>query len=172
MKELRGFLGLTCYYRWFIKQFVVITKLLTNLLKKGNFCWTMEATQAFEELKQVMVQAPLLEFPNFTIPFVIKVDTIGKSVWSCFNENGRPIAFTSQALSPEHLGLSTYEKELVSLLHALEKWKHYLQSSHFVIKTDHFILKSLKIRELLLHYSIRVLLSYWAWIMRSNTANG
>lgn len=44
----------------------------------------------------------------------------------------------------KHLGLSTYEKELIALLHAVEKWRHYLQPSHFIIKADHFSLKLLK----------------------------
>lgn len=143
IKELRGFLGLTGYYRRFIKNFALISQPLTHLLKKGAFEWNENSTKSFEELKTAMTQAPVLALPNFSEPFVVEVDASGLGVGAVLSQNGRPIAFLSQALSPRHLGLSTYEKELIALLMAVEKWRHYLQSNHFVIKTDHFSLKYL-----------------------------
>lgn len=121
IKDLRGFLGLTGYYRRFIKNFTTISKPLTNLLKKGNFSWTIEATQAFEELKQAMVQAPVLALPIFLIYFIIEVDASGKGILTVLMQGVRPIAFISQALSSRHLGLSTYKKELIALLFAMKK---------------------------------------------------
>lgn len=121
IKYLRGFLGLTVYYRRFIKNFATISKPLTNLLKKGNFSWTIEATQAFEELKQAMVQAPVLALPNFSISFIVEVDASEKGIGAILIQGGRTIAFISQALSSRHLGLSTYKKELIALLFAMKK---------------------------------------------------
>lgn len=59
-------------------------------------------------------------------------------------QNHKVIAFISQGLSPRHLGHSPYEKELLALLVVVEKWRHYLQPNHFIIRTDHFSLKFLK----------------------------
>ena len=58
-------------------------------------------------------------------------------------QEGHPIAFLSKALSPRNLGLSAYEKELLALLMAVTKWKHYLLGYHLIIKTDHQSLKYL-----------------------------
>lgn len=56
-------------------------------------------------------------------------------------QQGIPIAFTSQALGPKNQAVSTYERELITIVHAVKKWKSYLQGRHFVIKIDHCSLK-------------------------------
>lgn len=56
-------------------------------------------------------------------------------------QEGQPIAYLSKALSPKHLGLSTYENELLVIIMATKKWRTYLLGQRFVIKTDHEALK-------------------------------
>ena len=82
-EELRSFLGLVSYYRRFVKGFATIAAPLHALLppvKKGKpravagIAWNANAHAAFEELKQVLVQAPVLVYPDFRRPFVLEVD--------------------------------------------------------------------------------------------------
>ena len=126
VKQLRGFLGLTGYYRRFIKNFATISRPLTLLLKKGGYSWNETTQSAFETLKEAMMKAPVLALPDFTKPFVVETDASGVGIGAVLQQNGHPIAYMSKTLSVKHQSLYTYEKEFLAVLLALDKWRGYL----------------------------------------------
>jgi hypothetical protein len=112
VKDLRSFLGMTGYYRRFVPQFGMISKPLTNLLKKGTiFVWTSATEASFQALKQALIFAPVLAMPNFTLPFIIETDASAIGIGAVLQQQGHPIAYVSNALGVKAQGLSTYEKE-------------------------------------------------------------
>lgn len=141
IKALRGFLGLTGYYRRFVKNYGVISKPLTQLLKKGGFMWSEEAEDSFQQLKKAMTETPVLALPDFGKTFVIETDACRNGVGAVMMQDNRPIAYMSKALSPKHLGLSTYEKEMLAVIMAVQKWREYLLGHQFIIRTDHEAIK-------------------------------
>jgi Reverse transcriptase (RNA-dependent DNA polymerase)/RNase H-like domain found in reverse transcriptase len=143
LKELRGFLGLTGYYRRFVRDYGNIGKPLTDLLKKRAFLWSGEAQNVFEALKRAMISAPVLALPEFSKPFVVEADASDFGVGAVLSQEKKPIIFFSKVLGPRALGLSTYEKELKAILLAIDKWRHYLQIQLFMIKINHQSLKHL-----------------------------
>ena len=143
LKSLRGFLGLTGYYRKFIKGYGLIAAPLTALLKKNSFKWTESAKRAFQDLKHAVTSPPVLALPDFSIPFTIQCDASGIGVGAVLMQQGRPLAYMSQAIHGKALQLSTYEKELMALVLAVKKWRSYLLGHNFKIQTDQQSLKYL-----------------------------
>jgi hypothetical protein len=141
VSQLRSFLGLSGYYRRFIRGYGQICKPLYELLKKDAFAWTDTHTTAFLQLKQSLTTAPVLALPNFTLPFTLECDASGSGIRSVLMQEKRPIAYYSKSLGPKATALSTYEKEAIAILESLKKWHHYLLGSSLIIKTDHQSLK-------------------------------
>ena len=106
-------MGLTGYYRRFIKGYASISQPLTILLKKNAFQWCPQAQLAFEELKQAMIESPILALPNFNEEFIIETDASGFGIGAVLQQNGHPIAYLSKTLAPKHQALSTYERRTV-----------------------------------------------------------
>jgi hypothetical protein len=125
------------YYRKFIRQFGIICRPLTSLLKKDTpFVVSPLVEDAFRSLKQALVQAPVLALPNFEHEFVLETDACATGIGAVLMQRGHPLAFLSKALGPKNQSLSIYDKECLAILLAVDKWKSYLQHAPFVIHTD------------------------------------
>ena len=89
ISKLRGILGITGYYRRFIKDYAKICRPLHVLLKKDAFQWTQEHTAVFEVLKTKLTPCPVLTLPDFSRPFVLETDVCGTGLGAVFMESGK-----------------------------------------------------------------------------------
>lgn len=138
LKQVRSFLGLAGYYRRFIRNYGLMSKPLTDLLKKNStFKWTPTTAQAFEAVKQALISAPVLQLPNFSKQFIIETDASHTGIGAVLMQEGHPIAFLSKALCSKSQAMSAYEKECLAVLMAVDRWRSYLQHHEFIIRTDH-----------------------------------
>lgn len=137
VRKLREFLGLAGYYRKFVQNFGIISRPLTDMLKKGTlFIWTPTADTTFQELKKALVQASVLALPDFRKKFVVETDASATGVGAVLMQDSHPVAYLSKALRPHNMGLSAYEKECLALMMAIDHWRPYLQPAEFLVRTD------------------------------------
>ncbi|XP_058733199.1 uncharacterized protein LOC131604800 [Vicia villosa] len=86
LSTLRGFLGLTGFYRRFVKDYATLAAPLTDLLRSTKFTWSTEADAAFTNLKRKMTDMPVLALPNFTKHFSIDTDASGVAIGAVLSQ--------------------------------------------------------------------------------------
>ncbi len=142
VSEVRGFLGLTGWCRIFVERYAFIAGPLTELTQKVEpFLWTEKRQQAFDRLKEALASEPVLKLPDFQKPFEVIVDASGQGIGGILQQERHPIAYESRQLRLHEKNYPTHDLELLAVVHALKKWRHYLLGQVFELVTDH---KSLK----------------------------
>ena len=146
LKEVRQFLGLASYYRKFVKDFAKLAAPMYNLTKKSakQFEWTGECNDAFLCLKSFLTSAPVLVYPDFSKPFIVDTDASNGAVGGVLSQirDGKehPVAYCSRTLTKCERNYSTTRKELLAVVHALQKFRCYLDQT-FLLRTDHSALR-------------------------------
>lgn len=133
LKEVRGFLGLTGYYRCFVKRYAHLASPLTDLLKKNLFVWSAVATLAFTHLNDALSLMPVLSLSNFSKDFVVENEASGNRIGAVLCQDNHLIAFFSQKLSFSIQTASTYNSKIFAITQAIQKWRQYLLSHRFLI---------------------------------------
>eukprot|EP00252_Welwitschia_mirabilis_P018607 TRINITY_DN4131_c0_g3_i1.p2 TRINITY_DN4131_c0_g3~~TRINITY_DN4131_c0_g3_i1.p2 ORF type:complete len:147 (+),score=24.52 TRINITY_DN4131_c0_g3_i1:3-443(+) len=131
---------------------------LTDLTKKDSFCWSDQAQKAFEELKLVMTTTLVLQLPNFHLPFMIECDVSMEGIGAVLMQQGHPIAYFSKGFSFSNRFKSAYDRELLALVLAIKKWRHYLLGKRFYVQADHSSLKHLLEQQTLTNSQQRLIL--------------
>src|SRR5258708_179250 len=154
--KVRQFLGFTRYYRYFILNYSKIARPLLDLTKKTTpWHWDEPQFKAFETLKSLMCQKPVLLQPNFAKCFYLQTDASTYGVGAILSQatgpddappplkNSKPklhpLAYYLATLSPAERNYDIYERELLAVMKSLAHWRHYLGWTKFpfIILTDH-----------------------------------
>ncbi|XP_078239148.1 uncharacterized protein LOC144585818 [Pogona vitticeps] len=151
-KKVKSFLGLVGYYRKFIPRFSEIAAPLTDLTRKkadDRIPWTSDCEEAFQRLKQALINYPVLRAPDFDREFIIYTDASNSGVGAVLcqeDENGdqHPVSYLSRKLQKGERHLATVEKECLAIVYAIQKAKPYIWGRHFILCTDHSPLQWLK----------------------------
>ena len=148
VKGVRSFLGHAGFYRRFIKDFSKISKPLTNLLIKDvEFCFDSECIEAFNKIKSALTTAPVIQAPDWDLPFEIMCDAsdfaVGAVLGQRRNKILHAIHYASKTLDAAQVNYSTTEKELLAVVFAIDKFRSYLVGSRVIVYTDHAAIRYL-----------------------------
>ena len=141
-KQVCAFLGLVGYYRKFIKDFAKIAKLLTSLTRQQvKFEWTPEHQEAFMKLKDSIIQAPILHYPNPSKRYIVYTSTSDDDcraqLTQEYDGTEFPIAILSHTFSEAQRKWSTTEQEAYGVYYGITKWNYYLQGAGITVRNDH-----------------------------------
>jgi hypothetical protein len=140
--QVRSFLGLAGYYRRFILDFSKLVKPITSLLKNDKkFNSSSKCNEAFEQLKVLLITAPILVQPDIQKPFDVYCDASGSGLGCVLMQEGRVIAYASRQLRRHEEHYPTHDLELAVVVHALKIWRHNLLGNICHIYTYHKTLK-------------------------------
>ena len=154
--DIRAFLGTTSYYRRFISGYADIAKPLHKLTEKNQtFDWTPQCQAAFDKLKQKLISASVLAYPDPSKPFLLDCDCSGFALGSVLSQTHdgqeHPVAYYSHTLSRAERNYCVTRRELLAVVESIKHFHPYLYGVEFKVWSDHGAL---------------------SWLLRFNVAEG
>jgi len=149
LRHVRCFLGLTGYYRKFLKDYAKTATPLTSLMKKDHrFIWTQGCQMAFDTLKQALLSPPVLALPNDVDTFILDTDAAEDSIGCVLSQvqdgQERVTAYAGRTLNRNELNYCVTRKELLAIVYFTKHFLQYLLGRQFFIRTDHAALSWLQ----------------------------
>ena len=153
LKALRAFLGKCGYYQRFIADYANISAPLIQYTQRDqhegipHLHQDATAVRAFHAMKQRMMSAPILAYPQFQgEPFILNTDfsadpgAIGGVLSQVQNGQERVIAYGAQRLIPRERSYASTKGELLAVIFFLQYYKYYLLHRPFILRTDNWAL--------------------------------
>ncbi|MGB8167070.1 MAG: reverse transcriptase domain-containing protein, partial [Chthoniobacteraceae bacterium] len=142
VKDVRSFLGLTGYYRRFIKHYSAKALPLTELTKaECGWRWGESEQAAFTQLKQAIMSAPVLAMPDPALPYEVYTDASAFALGAVLLQNHgkgmQPVAYLSRKLTDTERRYPTGDREMLGIFYALTEWRCYLEGAEFTVNSDH-----------------------------------
>ena len=145
-KQIKSFLGLTAYFRRFIKGYAEIASPLRELLTKNKkFVWSQRCETAFIRLKEALTTAPVLRRPDFNRKFIITTDASDTAIGYYISQRDDQeqefvVAYSGRTLRPNERHWPAMEKEALALIEAIKEYYPYIGFNEFEVITDNLAL--------------------------------
>ena len=148
LKDVQSFLGLTGYYRRFIRDYAKVAEPLLRLVRlhqrskrsSNTIEWSDDCQQAFITLKSILTQAPILRAPDFEKPFILELDAcdygLGAILTQEYDERKFVIAYASRTQTAAERNYFPTEKEALAIFWATKYFRPYLEGATVYIRSD------------------------------------
>ncbi|CAB4023870.1 Hypothetical predicted protein [Paramuricea clavata] len=137
-KEIERLLGTVNYLAKFVPNLATITAPISKLVKKEiEFYWSHEQTKAFDEIKEILTRQSVLKFFYPTKPVIVRCDASRNGLGAVLIQEEQPIAYASRSMTEAETRYAQIEKELLSVLFALERFNAYTYGVKVLVENDH-----------------------------------
>lgn len=144
LQDLQSYLGLVNYLSRFSPRLAEATAPLRELCKKQTvFVWESSQQQAFDTIKELITNTPVLAYFDKTKSSVIQSDASRKGLGAVLLQDGKPVIYASRSITEAEKNYSNIERELLSVVFALERLHHYVYGYTVIVQTDHLPLVSI-----------------------------
>ena len=140
-KDMKSLIGMIQFYRdmWKRRSHILSPLIDSAAGKKGKtpIIWTPAMDEAFIQVKQMISEEILLNYPDWSKPFVVHTDASDKQLGAVISQDDKPIAFFSRRLSKSQRNYTTTEKELLSIVECLKQFRNILFGYEIHVYSDH-----------------------------------
>ena len=142
VQSLQPFLGLVNFYGRFVPNLSTVLHPLHNLLQKGTaFEWSTEGADAFQTVKKLLAESPILTHYSQDLPLVLEVDAspygIGGCLFHVTDSGKKPVYFVSRSLTAAECNYSQIDREALAIVFAVRRQHQFVYGRHFLLRTDH-----------------------------------
>lgn len=140
--EAKRFAAFVNYFRKFIPNFADYARHITRLTKKNvDFVWSEQCEEAFNYLKNTLINKPILQYPDYNKQFILTTDASKKACGAVLGQelDGKvmPIAYASRSFTKGESNKSVIEQELAAIHWAIKYFRPYLYGTKFLVQSDH-----------------------------------
>ena len=130
--------GTITYLSRFVPKLTDVIRPITQLLRDGvEWTWSEAQENSFSEIKRLISESPVLVYFNPDKQLEIQCDASSQGLGAALLQDGRPIAYTSRALTEVETRYAVIEKEMLAVVYALEKWHQYTYGRYVIVYSDH-----------------------------------
>uniref|UniRef100_A0A914HZ71 RNA-directed DNA polymerase n=1 Tax=Globodera rostochiensis TaxID=31243 RepID=A0A914HZ71_GLORO len=144
LKEVRSMVGMASFFRKHIAGFSTTVEPLTKLTRKEiPFVWESEQQIAFDKIKKILCEKPVLRFPDYTKPFHIFTDASNVGQGGALMQKDEEskafhaVAYCSRTLSASERKWPTVQVELGAIIYALRQFRPFIYMGNVELHTDH-----------------------------------
>ena len=137
-EEVSRLLGVVTYLSRFSKDLSTKSEPIRALLKNDTaFIWEENEQKAFDEIKTLILNAPLLRYFNMAEQVEVQVDASSSGLGACLMQGGQPIQYASRALTDTEKCYSQIEREMLSIVFGLTRFHTYTYGRKVTVYNDH-----------------------------------
>ena len=137
-KSLQRLLGMVTYLGRYIPNLSHITEPLRQLLHKNSkFVWSFEQEKCLQNIKEILISNKVLAYYDVDADVELHADASKDGLGACLIQKNRPVAYASRSLTVTEKNYAQIEKELLSVVFAVERFHQYIYAKHVNVYTDH-----------------------------------